>query len=367
MTDVGIPQAKERSGPICIIGMHRSGTSMVARLLNLCGLNLGSPELLMDPNEANSSGYFEHKGFLKVNEALLAHFGGSWTDPPRLTKGWEHDPALDTLVHEAKTLINTFSETSLWGWKEPRTTVLLPFWKLLLPNLRFVICVRSPLEVARSLEKRDNIPIGAGVHLWGQYMRAAIEDTEGCSRIFTFYEDYFNDLLGEAHKVVKCCGLQKPEDLSAIQDAVPSELRHHKSENFDLLVDRNAPSEQRLFYLCLRAVLNQRFGSVLMKPRSNDGTLGSVNVLLHLFDEFHDQETFAQLQKRVAEKEQQLSNARLGLKKNLAQKEYEISQLRDVIAQLQEQNDKLQTFADAVRGTLASRGYRKFVQPRLPT
>jgi hypothetical protein len=343
-------------GPICIIGMHRSGTSMVARLLNLCGLNLGSPEFLLDPNEANSFVYFENKGFLKVNEALLAHFGGSWADPPSLRKGWEQNPALDILAHEAKTLINTFSETSLWGWKEPRTTVLLPFWKSLLPNLRFVVCVRSPVEVARSLKERDGFSIGGGVNLWGQYMRAAIRDTEECRRIFTFYDDYFSDPLGETYRVVQFCGLEMPGVLSVIQAAISGDLRHHRSETSELLDVNDAPSEQRLFYLCLRALLIQSSGSVLTKPKSNDGALSSLTGLLRLFDEFHDHETMVQLQKAVAEKEQQLSSARVSLKETLTRKEHEVSQL-------QEQNDKLKAFADAVRRTLAYRFYEKFIKP----
>jgi hypothetical protein len=343
-------------GPICIIGMHRSGTSMVARLLNLCGLNLGSPEFLMDPNEANSSGYFEHKGFLKVNEALLAHFGGSWADPPRLGKGWEHDPALDILADEAKTLINTFAETSPWGWKEPRTTVLLSFWKSLLPNLRFVICVRSPVEVARSLKERDGFSIGGGVSLWGQYMRAAIQETEECHRIFTCYEDYFSDPLGEINRVTQFCRLDGPGDRSVVEEAISGDLRHHRNETLDLLVDRDVPSEQKLFYLCLRALLNQRSGSVLTKPKSTEGALSGSIELLRLFDEFHDHETMVQIQKVVAEKEQQLSSARVSLKENLKRKEHEVSRL-------QKQNDKLKAFADAVRRTLAYRFYAKFIKP----
>ena len=51
----------EKRGPICIVGMHRSGTAMVARLLNRCGLDLGPADQLEGPNESNPLGYYEHK------------------------------------------------------------------------------------------------------------------------------------------------------------------------------------------------------------------------------------------------------------------------------------------------------------------
>ena len=67
---------------VCIVGMHRSGTSMVTRLLNLCGLDLGAEQDLLGPDRGNPLGHFEHKGFKGLDESLLAHFGGSTDNPP---------------------------------------------------------------------------------------------------------------------------------------------------------------------------------------------------------------------------------------------------------------------------------------------
>ena len=60
---------------LCILGMHRSGTSMVSYILHLCGLDLGPPDQLMPPTEANPLGYWEHTGFVEVNDALLTALG----------------------------------------------------------------------------------------------------------------------------------------------------------------------------------------------------------------------------------------------------------------------------------------------------
>ncbi|MGH7801319.1 MAG: hypothetical protein ACREOW_11955 [Thermodesulfobacteriota bacterium] len=116
---------EKKNNVICIIGMHRGGTSMVARLLNLCGLDLGPSEQIMPPNEANPLGYFENVNFsYKIDDALLAHFGGSWDNPPLFKEGWEYDPSLEQIVNEAKSLLQTFSNNSQWGWKDPRATIL---------------------------------------------------------------------------------------------------------------------------------------------------------------------------------------------------------------------------------------------------
>jgi hypothetical protein len=64
--------------------MHRSGTSMIAHLLNLCGLDLGPSEQLLSPQGDNPLGFFENEGFRRVNDALLKHFGCSWQKPPVL-------------------------------------------------------------------------------------------------------------------------------------------------------------------------------------------------------------------------------------------------------------------------------------------
>src|SRR6266481_10096071 len=64
--------------PVCIAGMHRSGTSMVAQLLNLCGLFLGNKEDMWGPTPANPEGHWEHVGFTRVNVELLNALRCGW-------------------------------------------------------------------------------------------------------------------------------------------------------------------------------------------------------------------------------------------------------------------------------------------------
>ena len=285
---------KKKNDVICIIGMHRSGTSMVARLLNLCGLDLGPSEQFLKPNEYNPLGYFENEILsYKINDALLAHLGASWDNPPLVAEGWEHDPSLEPIVHEAKSVLKTFSKHSHWGWKDPRTTVLLPFWKSLIPNLRFVICVRNPLEVAASLGTRDRIPIQKGVYLWNQYMQAAIRNTQGCPRLFTFYEDYFQDASREIDRLVEFCELQKLDDMSVLHNSISTKLRHHSSETIDLLNKDKLLTEYKLFYVGLRALTSDTLVGAASDGRRENLISDHVSKFVTLLEQFHDKSAIA--------------------------------------------------------------------------
>jgi len=354
-TDFESPKGKQtvteekKNDVICIIGMHRSGTSMVARLLNLCGLDLGPPEQFMPPNESNPLGYFENENFTyKIDDALLAHFGGSWDNPPLFKEDWEYNPSIEQIVLDAKSLLQTFSNSSQWGWKDPRATILLPFWKSLIPNLRFVICVRSPLEVSKSLAKRDKISIQKGVYLWNQYMRAAIRDTEGCPRIFIFYEDFFKDTPGEINseinRLVEFCGLQKPDDLSSLHDTISSELKHHTSETLELLNEDKVITEYKLFYIGLRALTTEGFAPSTSNRTRDDLASENISKFFKLLEQFHDENEMAQLQSALADKEQQITNFSITMliqQQALAQREKQVAQL---IAHQEVLSQKLEGF-----------------------
>jgi hypothetical protein len=181
--------------------MHRSGTSVITGLLNAHGLNLGPEHQLLGSSPTNPTGHFEHTGILQINEALLHKFGGSWNSPPKLAPMWETGAELHGLAAEAAAHIRNLADRGPWGWKEPRTTMLLPFWQRLVPDLRYVICIRNPLEVAQSLVKRDGMTMKAGLELWRSYTRAALGHTSGCFRILTFYQDYFDNPLRELNRL----------------------------------------------------------------------------------------------------------------------------------------------------------------------
>ena len=156
---------------IVVLGMHRSGTSALARSLQAFGVDLGSN---FHPITAdNPKGHWEDKDFQEFNEEMLKHRNRSWDDLP-----WEESGAVPPDFAEffpgALALLDGFlHEKSLAGLKDPRFSVLLPFWKKVFSEagvrVSFVIGLRNPLSVAASLFRRDGFPKISALWLWVLY------------------------------------------------------------------------------------------------------------------------------------------------------------------------------------------------------
>ena len=147
----------------CITGAHRSGTSMVARLLHACRLDLGPESDLMPPAQDNPDGFWENLRFVAMNDELLNELGGAWDLPPRSARFAEK--RFDALRGRAGLLVSAFSRSTTWGWKDPRNSLTLPFWRTVVPKLRTIIVVRNPLEVAYSLQKRNGVSLHLALSL----------------------------------------------------------------------------------------------------------------------------------------------------------------------------------------------------------
>lgn len=337
---------------ICIIGMHRSGTSMVANLLRRHGLSLGPEGSLMGASESNPLGHFEHTGFLEINETLLKHVGGTWDNPPRLQPGWENDPGLGKLTAAAQSLIKEFAACTIWGWKEPRTTILLPFWQKCIPNLRYVICLRNPLDVALSLAKRDGQSTAAAVHLWRYYTSQAIQDTEGSPRILTFYQDFFRQPSREIDRLSEFCGLQKVGDQSPGWEIVMRELRHQNHGTEALINEPKISFQDKMLYLSLRTLHFDERDATGNGNDTQSNVGDSVGSVLRAMSQMQDREKLAELETVLGEKELQLDALRVDLRTKDEQ-----------ISRLQEQSARLQLFTDTVRQSIAFRLYRTLVKP----
>lgn len=186
--------------PVAIAGMHRAGTSMVARVLQICGLDLGGAADFAPPAPDNTEGYWEDLRFVSMNDRILDAFAGAWDAPPALPDGWVRDPRLDGIRREAEALAAARPEP--WGWKDPRTSLTAAFWRDVWPELGFVVCVRNPLEVAASLRARGYTSERFGLRLWEDYHRALDAALQGAPQIVTHYDSYFRDAPAEVARVV---------------------------------------------------------------------------------------------------------------------------------------------------------------------
>src|SRR5215216_3672632 len=123
---------------ICIAGAHRSGTSLATRLLHCCGLELGPESDLMPAQAANPEGFWEHLGFVALHDELLNELGGAWDLPSKPDESLT-SPRLDPFRLKARLLTERFASARVWGWKDPRNSLTLPFWQKVLPGLKTLI------------------------------------------------------------------------------------------------------------------------------------------------------------------------------------------------------------------------------------
>ncbi len=101
---------------------------------------------------------------------------GPGTNSRGRAPGWETSPDFAPLRRRARDVIAAeFGGRKLWGWKDPRTCVTLPFWQRLLPRLHYVICLRNPIDIARSLEKRDGFALEKSIQLWFDHFDVGAE------------------------------------------------------------------------------------------------------------------------------------------------------------------------------------------------
>lgn len=147
---------------ICVVGMHRSGTSCLTGIMQGLGVELGE---VYTENLHNKKGNRENGRVVTLNDAVLTHNGGAWNNPVSVTR-WTaaHARERDAIVSE---LANRGAD--YWGFKDPRTLFTLPFWLEGMPAPRFIGTFRHPQRVALSLQKRDGSSLEAGWSLWARY------------------------------------------------------------------------------------------------------------------------------------------------------------------------------------------------------
>jgi hypothetical protein len=242
---------------VCTLGMHRSGTSLVSRTLNLLGVHLGAPQYISNAGDDNPKGYWEHHPLALLNDEILARFGGRWDDPPVLSEGWTHDPRLEDLRSSARRLlVEHFAAAPLWGWKDPRTCLTLPFWQDLIGTMRYVLCLRNPCAVVASLGRRNGISSARAERLWLTHVGSSLAHTSGQPRLFVFYEDMIDDVAPELKRLNAFIGGPERQDdpriPARVAEFLETDLCHHRMSIAELAGDRRISFATKSLYLALR-------------------------------------------------------------------------------------------------------------------
>jgi hypothetical protein len=154
------------SRAVIVLGMHRSGTSCLTGCLQEAGLFLGEVNLAAPHN---AKGNRENRLIMDLHDEVLSANGGSWHRPP-VAVAWsaEHAARRDALIE-------LYPRDRIWGFKDPRSLLTLDGWRIVLPDCRLIGTFRHPMAVARSLERRNKMPLEKGLSLWAHYNRRLLD------------------------------------------------------------------------------------------------------------------------------------------------------------------------------------------------
>jgi GT2 family glycosyltransferase/glycosyltransferase involved in cell wall biosynthesis len=302
---------------------------MLTRLLHACGLYLGPKDELMPAQADNPDGFWEHLGFVALNDELLNALGGAWDLPPKADEDFS-DPRLDPLRMKARLLIEKFDSRGIWGWKDPRNSLTLRFWQQLLPGLKTLIIVRNPLEVAHSMRERNGTSYSLGLRLWEIYNRRLIETTSDQNRLFTHYDLFFENSEAELQRIVDFIGL--PDVKVADASALVKKRRRHTHFTVEHLIDARVAAEVIELYRTLIGETSAKSAKVSPTGKAKEADLlpGSVSRLNTFVPERLAQveqlyrELLAQADARHKAQVQELSN-------HLAQTEARLEQTNELL------------------------------------
>ncbi len=246
---------------IVVLGMHRSGTSALTRGLKALSVELGENLAPASPSE-NAKGFWEDTNISQLNRRVLAKMGGDWDTLSILDSSPLEREVFSSERQEAARLIEAkLHDISVFGFKDPRTSLLLPFWKCVFDDVgcqqSFIVALRSPLEVAASLLKRNGFDAILSYALWVKYMWAAVANTHETNRLSVSYTNLMLEPAEQLARMAAALDLNMPSPSSLpyreyIGEFLTADLRHHRISDNELLRSAQVPAIVPPFYAKLK-------------------------------------------------------------------------------------------------------------------
>ena len=226
---------------ILVLGMHRSGTSALTRVFNLLGADL--PGNIMGPGVGNDTGHWESTDIANIHDEMLHAAGSSWHDWRKITPDWMESSLAEAARERLLAVIKRdFHQSPLFAVKDPRVCRFVPLWLDVLKrfgaNAVPILPVRSPLEVAASLRRRDGFPLTKSYLLWLRHVLDAERATRHLARAIVTYDLLMDDWRAVAARISEITGVRWPRwsDRSELEiDRFLTEThRHHISNETQL-------------------------------------------------------------------------------------------------------------------------------------
>jgi hypothetical protein len=225
---------------LLIVGMHRSGTSLLGSLLPACGIAMPGPLIAGDPH--NPEGYFERADVTALQEQLLIDLERWWPSPrgmQPLPEGWlqsrRGQEALQALI--ALLEPELARQQGPWAIKDPRSSLLLPLWQaacqqLGLP-LQLLLAVRDPAEVMVSLVRRDQALTGMdgwrAQRLWWHHNAEVLSHAQHLPLQVISYGHWFEPRAADQQLQQLVPGSSQEQRLQALQAVKPEHRRSRQT------------------------------------------------------------------------------------------------------------------------------------------
>jgi len=250
--------------PIVVLGIHRSGTSLLTGILSRLGVYVGKPD-----GSLHDAGHYEVSGVMALNSFICKSFSSTVPFVEPLPQHWDEYPFAADLMEKVEMIMERHfgAADGLWGWKEPNTTMFLPIYQELLRRQsvrpRYVICVRNPASVVRSRLKfygpANHIDHPRLAHvfpsLWLQYTLFGLVSTAGEERAVCCYEKLLQSPRGTLEPILRSLDLPvSAEDWASIETTIRQDRNHRAKDESGL--DQYPRIFRDTYELCQRAAEN---------------------------------------------------------------------------------------------------------------
>jgi len=219
--------------------MHRSGTSLCARILGALGVDIAEEP---GPGPGNEEGHWERWELVGLHNRILTALNRRYGDIGEymplhdlaLPADWVDLPTVRSSSLEIEDFLGArIRADTIFGFKDPRVSRLMPMWNQILERnglgAKFIFCLRNPNEVAASLWKRDRIPHAVGLYRWLVHTCEFIANL-GSQSLLVNYQDWFDAPNETAKRLADFAGLDLAEgSVTKMIGVVNGRQRHNVS------------------------------------------------------------------------------------------------------------------------------------------